>query len=170
MGKPVDIRTELRANFARWGIDPSEFEIFYDEIKVEGGGSIRKPGATVRFLRQRKWQSISCSGKETRSLNLRQCLLLIERLRIAEQQGVRYEGLSFSKEVATSAGTERDRNQDLLEAYDFLGVKVDDPIEMVDDIYKKKANFYHPDKQGGSAEKFKRLTAAYELIKKSRGG
>ena len=63
-----------------------------------------------------------------------------------------------------------DRNQDLLEAYDFLGVKVDDPIEMVDDIYKKKANFYHPDKQGGSAEKFKRLTAAYELIKKSRGG
>ena len=83
---------------------------------------------------------------------------------------MRYEGLSFSKEVATSAGTERDRNQDLLEAYDFLGVKVDDPIEMVDDIYKKKANFYHPDKQGGSAEKFKRLTAAYELIKKSRGG
>ena len=50
MGKPVDIdrtRTELRANFARWGIDPSEFEIFYDEIKVEGGGSIRKPGATI---------------------------------------------------------------------------------------------------------------------------
>lgn len=172
--KRVDIertREELRTNFALWDIDPSEFEIFYDEIKVEGGGIIRKPGANVRFLRQRKWQSISCSGFATRALNLRQCLLLIERLRIAEKHGVRYEGLSFTKEIVTSAGTsERDRNQDILEAYDFLGVKVDDPLELVEDVYRKKAQFYHPDKQGGSAEKFKRLTAAYELIKKSRGG
>jgi hypothetical protein len=171
--KPVDIdktRQELRVNFARWGIDPSEFEIFYDEIRIEGGGVERKPGANVRFLRQRKWQSISCSGFQTRSLNLRQCLFLIERLRIAEQHGVRYEGLSFTKEIVSSAGTsERDRNQDLLEAYDFLGVKVDDPLALVQEVYLKKSTFYHPDKPGGSGEKFKRLTVAYELIKKSRG-
>lgn len=170
--KPVDIdktRQELRANFALWKIDPSEFEIFYDEIKVQGGGTIREPGATVRFLRQGKWQSISCGGFKTRALNLRQCLFLIERLRIAEKNGVRYEGLSFTKEVATSTGTsERDRKQDLLEAYDFLGVQVDDPIQMIEDIYRKKSQFYHPDK-GGNAEKFKQLTVAYETIKKSRG-
>jgi len=166
VAKVTDIdetRRQIRRNFALWDIDPSEFEIMWEESK-EGG---RRPGAIVRFLRNTKWQIITCYNFPTRAENLRQCFLLIERLRIAEQHGVQYEGLTSTKEIATTT-QEAARKQDLLEAYDILGVSPDDPVELVKDVYRRKSMYYHPDK-GGEAEKFKRLTNAYEMVMKSRG-
>ncbi len=111
---------------------------------------------------------VSCYGFPTRSRNLRQCFLLLDRLRIAEQSGVQYEGLSYTKEVATTS-TETGRREQLLDAYDILGVSPDDPTNLIKSVYRKKVEYYHPDKQGGDADKFKRVTAAYELIIKTRG-
>lgn len=166
----VDIdktRSEIRRQFSLWKIDQSEWEIVYQEDR-SSGRIIRQPGATVKYMRNGSWQVISCYGYPNRASNLRQCFLLLERLRVAEQHGVQYTGLTFSTEVATT-NNEQQRRQDIMEAYDILGAGPDDPIDLIKELYRKKSTFYHPDKPGGSAEKFKRLTEANDLILKSRG-
>lgn len=161
-----ETRRDIRHTFALWDIDPSEFEILWEEER-DGGRIIRRPGARVRYMRNGQWQEIACYGFPTRSENLRQCFLLLDRLRIAEQHGVQYQGLTFTKELATTTG-EASKRESLLDAYDILGVSPDDPVDLIKDVYRRKSMYYHPDK-GGSDEKFKRLTKAYELIMKTRG-
>ena len=159
-------RREIRHTFSLWDIDPSEFEIVWEEDR-SSGRIMRRPGATVRYMRGGKWQEVACFGFTSRSANLRQCFLLLERLRIAEQHGVQYQGLTFTKDIATTSG-ESARKEILMDAYDFLGVSPDDPVELIKDIFRRKSMHYHPDK-GGTNEKFKRLNNAYELIMKTRG-
>ena len=160
-------RRDIRHTFALWGLDPSEFEILW-ESEVNPKAGRLAPGVQVRYLRNGKWQQISCYTFTSRAANLRQVFLLIQRLRIAEQQGVQYEGLTFTTEVATTVDTERQKKEDLLDAYDILGVSPDDPVDLIKRVYNNKAQYYHPDK-GGAPEKFKKLTAAYDLILKARG-
>jgi hypothetical protein len=170
MGKTVNVdrtRAEIRHAFALWDIDPSEFEILWEEERDTSGRIFRRPGARVRYMRDGQWQEIRCFGFPNRAENLRQCYLLLERLRIAEQHGVQYQGLTYTKEVAT-ASTTSNKKQELLDAYDFLGVGPDDPVELIKDVYRRKSMYYHPDK-GGDPEKMKKLTKAYEDIMKSRG-
>lgn len=167
---PVDkTRQDIRRQFNLWDIDPSEFEILWEEEKGLGGRTIRRPGATVRYMRNGHWQEIRCYGFTTRAENLRQCFLLLERLRIAEQHGVQYEGLTFTKDLATTSG-ETSRKEKLLDAYDVLGVSPDDPMELIKDVFRRKSQYYHPDKPGGDEAKFKRINDAFEIIDKSRGG
>lgn len=166
MKKTVDVditRTEIRRMFEKWGIDRSETEILWDESKF---GS-RMPGAIVRYMRGTKWQEVSCRAFPSRAQNLRQIFLFLDRMRIAEDNGVAYSGLSGGKEIVpTNSGT--NRKEELLDAYDFLGASPDDPIDLINDLYRKKSMYYHPDK-GGDPERFKRLNQAYETIKSSRG-
>jgi len=169
MARTVEVdqtRREIRHTFALWDIDPSEFEILWEEDR-SSGRIIRRPGAKVRYMRGGQWQEVSCYGFPSRAMNLRQCFLLLERLRIAEQHGVQYQGLTFTKDLATTTG-EAARRESLMDAYDILGVSPDDPVDLIKSVYQKKSMFYHPDK-GGVPEKFKRLTKAYELICESRG-
>lgn len=168
-GKTTDVedtRAEIRHTFKLWDIDPSEFETVWDEPRE---GNCRLPGATVRYMRAGKWMAVSCRAFATRAQNLRQIFLLLDRLRIAEQSGLQYEGLASSKEITTTANSgESQRKEKLLDAYDFLGVAPDDPIDLVKDVYRKKSMYYHPDK-GGTNEKFKRLDDAYRLICQNKG-
>lgn len=169
MAKTVDVdttRREIRHTFALWDIDPSEFEILWEEDR-SSGKMTRLPGARVRYMRSGQWQEVACYGFPTRTENLRQCFLLLDRLRVAEQHGVQYQGLTFTKEVATTTG-EAARRESIMDAYDTLGVSPDDPIDLIKDVFRRKSMYYHPDK-GGTDEKFKRLNKAYELIMKSRG-
>lgn len=162
---PVDqTRRDIRHTFALWDIDPSEFEILWEE---DLGRGRKGPGAKVRYFRNSAWQEVSCFGFPNRPENLRQCFLLLDRLRIAEQHGVQYAGLTFTKELA-AVDREQAKKEDLLEAYDILGVSPDDPIELVKSVFQRKSMFYHPDK-GGTDAKFKRLRAAYERVLESRG-
>ena len=159
-------RQDIRHAFFKWDIDPSEFEIVWEEDRSSGRIQ-RRPGATVRYMRGGNWQSISCFSFPSRAANLRQCFLLLDRLRIAEQQGVQYEGLTYTKDVATTSG-EGARKESLLDAYDVLGVSPDDPVDLIKDVFRRKSMYYHPDK-GGDEMKFKRLNSAYELIMKNKG-
>lgn len=165
MGKIVDVditRSDIRDMFRKWNFDRSETEILWDESK----DGRRLPGAIVRYFRNNTWQEVSCRVFPTRAQNLRQIFLFLDRVRIAEDNGVSYTGLAGGKEIVPTSG-EPGRKEELLDAYDILGASPDDPIELIKDVYKRKANFYHPDR-GGNPEKFKKLTAAYELICKSR--
>ncbi len=160
-------RREIRDTFRKWDIDPSEFEIVWEEER-ESGRIIRRPGATVRYYRAGTWQLVSCFAFYTRQENLRQCFLLLDRLRIAEQHGVQYQGLTHTTDLSTATNTESSKKESLLDAYDILGVSPDDPLDLIKSIYQRKSLHYHPDK-GGDPNKFKRLTKAFELIMKSRG-
>ncbi len=169
MAKPVPVdttRREIRHTFFLWDIDPSEFEIIWEEDR-SSGRIIRLPGARVRYMRNGQWQEVACFGFSNRAENLRQCFLLLIRLRIAEQHGVQYQGLTFTTDMAKTTG-EAAKKESLLDSYDILGVSPDDPVDLIKDVFRKKSMYYHPDK-GGTAEKFKRLHKAYELIMKSRG-
>lgn len=160
----VDVtRSEIRRMFEKWGIDRSETEILWDESKM----GTRLPGAIVRYTRGIKWQEVSCRVFPTRAQNLRQIFLFLDRMRIAEDNGVAYSGLSGGKEIVPT-NSEINHKEELLDAYDFLGAGPDDPIDLINDVYKRKSMYYHPDR-GGDPEKFKRLTQAYETIKSSRG-
>ena len=163
----VDVtRQEIRDEFARWHIDRSDFEILWDTNP--NFPTTRLPGAIVRFYRQNIWQEISCFRFRSRAENLRQCFLLLQRLRIAEKYGVQYAGLTSSKSVVSTNNAPTGEKEALLDAYDRLGVSPDDPIELIKDVFRKKSMYYHPDK-GGTDEKFTKLRNAYELIMKSRG-
>jgi len=169
MARTVEVdmtRRDIRHTFDLWDIDPSEFEIIWEEDR-SSGRIIRKPGAKVRYLRNRQWQEVACYGFPTRAANLRQCYLLLDRLRIAEQNGVQYQGLTYTKDIATTTG-EAAKRENLMDAYDILGASPDDPADLIRDVFRRKSMYYHPDK-GGTEEKFKRLNRAYELILNSRG-
>ena len=154
--------TDLRDCFRKWDIDL--FEAVPKE-KVDRG--YRGPGMVVNYFRADKWQHLECYAFPRKEINLRQCFLLLDRLRIAEQQGVSYAGLSSTTELVR-ATPEMKAHDELMESYGILGASPDDPDVLIKDIYRRKATFYHPDK-GGDENKFKRLQKAYEVICKARG-
>lgn len=163
-----DTRRELRHNFQMWGIDPSEYEILWESELSANAGRLA-PGVQVRYMRRGKWQSISSFQFRTRPENLRKVFALIQRLRIAEQDGVQYEGLTFTTALATQKSSPADVAKETLSIYyDFLGVEPADKDETITRVYRAKSTSYHPD-AGGDPEKFKRLNHAYEEIKKARG-
>lgn len=49
--------------------------------------------------------------------------------------------------------------------YDLLGVTADASQEEIKKAYKKKANKYHPDKEGGDQDKFSRVSKACRVLK-----
>jgi len=163
-----ETRRHIRRTFHLWKLDPSEFEILWQEELEPGHRGLRLPGAIVRYLRNGVWQTVASYRFSTRAENLRQCYLLLDRLRIAEQHGVQYASLTSSKDLTVS-DTEQAKKEELLDAYDILGVSPDDPIELVRDVFRRKSQYYHPDHPGGSEERFKRLKAAYDRICESRG-
>lgn len=160
---PID-RTlaDLRDCFRKWNIEL--FEAIPKE-KVDRG--YRGSGMVVNYFRADKWQHIECYSFPRKEINLRQCFLLLDRLRIAEQQGVSYAGLASTTEMVRATPEMRARDE-LVEAYGILGASPDDPDDLIKDVYQKKAMFYHPDK-GGDTNKFKRLQNAFEVICKDRG-
>jgi hypothetical protein len=160
---PID-RTlaDLRDCFRKWAIDL--FETVPKE-KVDKG--YHGSGMVVNYFRANKWQHVECYAFPRKEIDLRQCYLLLDRLRIAEQQGVSYAGLSSTTELV-QATPEMKAHDELMDAYGILGTSPDDPDDLIKGVYRKKSMFYHPDK-GGDPNKFKRLQNAYEVICKARG-
>ena len=158
-------RRDIRETFRKWDIEPGGYEIVWDDQGVERAGR-SQPGVTIRYWRGGVQQAVTCQIFPTRAENIRQCYLLLDRLRLAEKNGVQYMGLTSTKDLVVT--TPPQVGDDLADAYDILGVSSDDPVELVKAVYLKKAPFYHPDKQGDQ-EKFKRLQRAYELVCSRRG-
>jgi hypothetical protein len=170
MGLRVDAdrtRSDIRDMFYKWGID--NFSISREQEEYVGGRIKRGEGVTVSYFKKGQWQRVFCNHSDY-SENLRSIFLFLDRVRIAEKSGIAYQGLSSTKDIVASTyqNTGTDEKEALDDAYDVVGVKREDPDDLVDSIYKRKAQFFHPDK-GGTNEQFSRLDAAYKLIMKSRG-
>lgn len=155
--------SDLRDCFRKWQIEL--FEVVPRE-KVEKG--YVGPGMRVSYFRADKWQSVECMNFPTKASNVRQCFLLLDRLRIAEQQGVSYAGLSSTTELI-KAGPEVAARSELVEAYGIVGVAPDDPDSLLKQVYRAKSMVYHPDVNKEDEDKMKRLNNAYEVICKARG-
>ncbi len=53
--------------------------------------------------------------------------------------------------------------------YRILGVELGDPPKLVEEVYRLKSKWFHPDNiSTGDVARFKRLTAAHEAIKAAR--
>ena len=157
---PKDTSTtmrDLRHMFGKWDVE------MWEPIPDQQ----RAPGVTLRYYRAGSWQQVHCDAFPTRAQNLRQVYLLLDRLRIAEKNGVSYTGLTSTRELvkASPEGESKTRLQD---AYFVLGVTPGDSMELIKVIYQKKASFYHPD-HGGDNDKFVQLQKAYETICEARG-
>ena len=148
---------DLRGMFAKWEID------LWEPIPDQQ----RAPGVTLRYYRAGSWQQVHCDAFPTRAQNLRQVYLLLDRLRIAEKNGVSYTGLTSTRELV-KASPEGESKIKLQDAYFVLGVTPGDSMELIKAIYQKKATFYHPD-HGGENDKFVQLQKAYETICAARG-
>ena len=149
---------ELRAMFDKWDVEL--WEPIPDQKWLAG--------VTVRYYRAGVWQQVHCNAFPTRGQNLRQVYLLLDRLRIAEKNGVSYTGLASTRDLVAAGPNGQDKTK-LQDAYFILSVTAGDPTEMIKAIYQKKATFYHPDKPGGDKDKFVQLQAAYEAICEARG-
>ena len=58
----------------------------------------------------------------------------------------------------------------LNEAYAFLGADATASTSEINQLYRKLAKQYHPDREGGSQESFVKLTSYMELIRDEREG
>lgn len=170
-GKRVDAnqtRNDLRHMFDQWDIE--QFSIIREQEEFVSGMVKRGYGATVTYLRRGQWQTVTCTSSLEYSENLRSIFFFLDRLRIAEKSGVAYQGLSSVKDVVKSGVNRVEQQETLAEAYDVLGVKPDDPIELIERVYRAKAQSFHPDASSGDQEKMKRLNAAHDLITKAKAG
>lgn len=172
MARTVDAgrtRNDIRHMFDIWGIE--FFGILREQEEYVGGRMKRGNGCTVTYTRKGVEQTVFCNHHADYAENIRAIFLFLDRVRIAEKSGISYQGLSSTKDLVKTANpsAKTEEAESLDDAYDVLGVSTDDATEMVKKIYAQKAQFYHPDKQGGNEDKFKRVRRAYETIMKSRG-
>jgi len=151
---------DLRDCFRKWDIDMHEAIPLSDNRRGLGG-------MAVRYFRAGVWQEVRCESSEEKAVNLRRCFLLLDRLRLAEDQGVVYSGLTSTRELVRRTPEVRQQEAEL-DAYGILGVSPDDPLDLMEEVFRKKAGFYHPDR-GGDATKFKAINEAIQTIRKSRG-
>ena len=62
-------------------------------------------------------------------------------------------------------------NKIMNDPFVILGVGKDDPVELIESVYKVKAKFYHPDnKETGNINKFIKIHEAYEKVMRSKNG
>jgi len=87
----------------------------------------------------------------------------LRELRLLIEAGEKFLSDPFVKEVLSREGRRGE-----FDPYSELGVKPDDPDELIREIYLKKSLFYHPDR-GGDEEKMKKLNKAYDEIRRMRG-
>lgn len=172
MSKLIDAnrtRNDLRHMFGIWGIE--QFSIMREQEEYVSGGMKRGNGVTITYFRKGEWQTVFCNHSDY-SQNMRSIFFFLDMVRIAEKTGISYQGLSSVKGLVKSDSTQSksEAEESLEDAYDVLGVSSDDTTDLIKKVYQSKIQFYHPDKLGGDEVKFKRITKAFELIMKSRGG
>lgn len=148
---------DLRKLFSDWSITD------WEPIPGQDGRSY-----SVRYFRG-QWIEIKSELQPTKAHNLRVCYQVIQYMKLWENRGI----TGIAKGVTFVGGglvpTREDANRENYEeSCATLGVPSDASWEEIDRTYKLKVQFAHPDK-GGDPERFKRVQAAFEYLKKVKG-
>lgn len=142
---------DLRIMFGRWKI--SAWAVWPAKEPKWGEGD----EVSIRFVKDGEQREFTYSKLERPVDNLRALYLGLDSMRLNELRGIgdivreMYIGLPAPK-------YERD-------PHEVLGLRPDAPLELVEASYRTLAKKLHPDVQGGDAEAFKELDAAYQKLK-----
>jgi len=157
--------SDLRKLFGKWEIED------WEPVPGKDGRAY-----SVRYLRGGQWIDINSQLQPTKAMNLRVCYQVINYLQLWENRGVTgiAKGVTFVGALVPTGATDRDS---FAESCAALGVDPEASWEEIDRVYNLKVQFAHPDKfatrpkaeQDQGAERFKRLTKAYEYLKKVKG-
>lgn len=98
---------------------------------------------------------------------------LLHGLRDLKAEAARL-GLNTGARGSASRVSPSNDRIDMNDPYSVLGIEPDAPDKMVKEIYLLKAVWYHPDSNrlkgwSGNEAHFKRISAAYEQIRRKRG-
>ncbi|MBQ8225441.1 MAG: DnaJ domain-containing protein [Bacteroides sp.] len=173
------VRGFLRINFGESAVKQGE-QILLNLFEQKKQMDARSPEAFKSTIRQ-------CGAQIATNMNYEQRLQLLSFLAgIAKADGrVTSDEVTALKEVARSMGMTDNEVESMLNlggnsveaAYKVLEIASTATDDEVKKAYRKLALKHHPDTvsalgpdvQKASEEKFKQITEAYELIKKSRG-
>ena len=147
--------SDLRRMFARYEIE--DFEA------VPKDGNVY----SVRYHNGGVWVEIESRIQPSKATNLRQCYQVIDSLLKWQLRGV--SGLAntqaFMSSALVVASESKQKASEFVEACGVLGVDPEVSWEEISDVYRVKVKRAHPD-VGGDPERFKRLSKAFEIIKK----
>lgn len=156
---------DLRKMFAKWEIED------WEPVPGEDGRAY-----SVRYLRGGQWIDINSQLQPTKAMNLRVCYQVISYLHLWENRGVTgiAKGVTFVGSLVPTGASDRDSFE---ESCAILGVDPGATWPEIKSVYSVKVNFTHPDKfpnappeeKKALEERFKRLTKAYDYIKKVKG-
>lgn len=146
---------DLRRLFQNHGIE--DFESF------PGDG----PAYSVRYLQAGAWITVTSTLQPTKAQNLRQCYIVVHNMFVWQDRGV--TGVAGTQAFMVTGlvpvNSKRTGGDDFAEACVTLGVEPTDNLDEIEAVYRVKVQRAHPD-HGGDAERFKRLNAAIEMIRK----
>lgn len=84
-----------------------------------------------------------------------------QKLKLIEKEIDRAARPAARPKKAPEKPKQRDQ---LAVAYDFLGVRPTDSLELAKSVYRAKAKHLHPDKKTGDKAAFQKLEAAFKLV------
>lgn len=166
----VETRDALKEVFRKWEISAEEWDWW--RVDYDRKPNPRGKGMLIRYRHAGgQWQTVSAVDQPQVEQNARSLYLFLDRLRLAEQQGVQFSGLESKETGLMRLSPEEKRATTILDAYRILGVEPDATLEEIEAVFRAKSRFYHPDtNQGDSllAERFKQINTALETIRESR--
>jgi hypothetical protein len=120
--------------------------------------------ATCRFVLRGQEIPIICDTFGTYDENLSAVALAIQGMRLNEVRGI-----ADTVRQAYAALPPPDAPVMKRDPYEVLGIAHDQPMEVIDAVYRAKAQKAHPDK-GGTRAAWDELQDAYERIKAAAAG
>lgn len=149
--------SELSETFRKWGVD--EWKTNYPRGARLEGWNQSESDRTVELKYKKDGVDVTLTmGNQQRAIdNIRVLYLAVEAMRLNEARGIGDVIRSAYLQLAAPVG-ERD-------PFEVLGLLPGTSIEIAEAVYKAMALKFHPDKPGGSVEKFKELNKAIEKLR-----
>ena len=154
---------DLRALFRKYDIED------WEPVPAEAGHAY-----TVRWHQSSQWMEVSSHLQPTKAHNLRQCYQVTQYLFLWGTRGVGgiASGATFIHGGLATTGTRQQTADEFAEACATIGVEPETSWDEVQQVFRAKTRFAHPDGAKDPADKaaredrMKRLNAAMEVLEK----
>lgn len=154
----------------RYGVDVNQSVVISSDIVLRkdglphGGANLPDdPGVCVYFLQDGELKHFPLDIYDRAPDNLYAIGLIIESLRTIYRHGGDRMGKATSSGLKALPQTGSGKKW-----WDVLGVDRDDSTKSIRMAYKSKVKAFHPDKPGGSQQKFQEIQDAFQQAKQAR--
>lgn len=154
---------DLRSIFRKYDIED------WEPVPAEAG-----PAYTVRWHQSGQWMEVSSHLQPSKAQNLRQCYQVTQYLFLWGSRGVGgvASGATFIHGGLATTGARQQTVDEFAEACAVIGVEPETSWDEIQQVFRAKTRFAHPDGAKDAAEKaargarMARLNAAMEILKK----